>query len=206
MAPTRRGMSVRIGLVALVGLLGASFGPEAASAQTEPDTPSVVEDAWFGSDKVLHFGVSAALAAGGYALGTRMFEGTGAAVGFGSVVALGAGGLKEWSDSRGSGTASWRDMAWNVVGTGVGVGVAYLIDRSRSNSVRTEQDQFGSLTASTLPRWSRALPINPYTNVSPVMGSVSSLTTMACAPSLAASFLIPSICVGNSATLAGVGR
>lgn len=87
------------------------------------------EDPWFGRDKLKHFGASAAISAGGSALGAALFESEEAAAGFGVVLSLGAGGLKEWSDSRGDGSASWRDMAWNVIGTSVGVGLVYLIRR-----------------------------------------------------------------------------
>jgi uncharacterized protein YfiM (DUF2279 family) len=90
------------------------------------------DDPWFGRDKLKHFGASAVIAAGGSTLGAVMFDSDKAPVAFGAAVSLGAGGLKEWSDSRGDGSASWRDVAWNVVGTSVGAGIAYLIWRSRS--------------------------------------------------------------------------
>ncbi len=86
------------------------------------------EDDWFGRDKALHFGASAALAGTSYGVTTAFTErrSTGLLVGAG--VALGAGLAKEGYDALGYGTPSWRDLAWDVVGTLVGLGIAYGVD------------------------------------------------------------------------------
>lgn len=209
---TVRGTTVFFALMALL-----CVGPAGALAQEG----TVEEDDWFGRDKMLHFGASAAIAAGGTLVGTRLFDTDAGAAGFGLVVSLGAGGLKEWSDSRGGGDPSWRDMAWNVAGAVVGAGIVYLWQRSRGSD-DLDSDDLGALprgvllepapsyppnlTASTLPRGSAALPMSPFSIEAPVTGSLNSLTTMACAPSFAASLLSPSTCVASSVMLAGPGR
>lgn len=78
-------------------------------------------DPWFGRDKALHFGVSAALAGGGYAAGATIWEEPAPALLLGAGLALAAGAGKELWDLAGHGHPSWRDMAWNVAGTGAGL-------------------------------------------------------------------------------------
>ena len=88
-------------------------------------------DPWLGQDKALHFGASAVIASGTYALGglwqpsseTKRLL-------LGGSVALGAGVAKELYDliSR-RGSPSWRDLAWDVAGTAVGLAVAWVVDR-----------------------------------------------------------------------------
>jgi putative lipoprotein len=95
-----------------------------APAAAEPRDP----DPWLGRDKALHFGVSAALAAGGYAAGAALFDGGyGPPIATGTAVALGAGIAKESLDLAGYGDPSWKDLTWDVVGTAVGVGLAVLV-------------------------------------------------------------------------------
>src|SRR5512134_305903 len=74
-------------------------------------------DEWWARDKALHFGVSAGLAAGGYAAATPIVDERWqrAAIGSGFALALGAG--KELYDLSGHGDASWKDFAWDVAGT-----------------------------------------------------------------------------------------
>lgn len=43
-------------------------------------------------------------------------------------MALGAGVAKEVADLAGLGHPSWKDLAWDVVGTGTGLLVAWAID------------------------------------------------------------------------------
>ena len=86
------------------------------------------EDAWFGRDKALHFGASAVIAGSGYAVGTALFDGRLAPALLGGSVALAAGAAKEGRDALGYGNASWRDFAWDAIGTAFGVGVALGID------------------------------------------------------------------------------
>jgi len=93
-----------------------------------PARAHAADDPWFGGDKMLHFGASAALAAGGYALGAALFDGQEARVATGVGIALGAGVAKEVADLTGAGHASWRDLAWDVAGTAVGLGLAFGAD------------------------------------------------------------------------------
>ncbi len=95
------------------------FGRPARAAEPDP---------WWGTDKALHFTVSIGLGAGGYAASavwlTERWQRAAAGAGFS--LALGAG--KELYDLGGHGDASWRDFTWDVAGTAVGVGLAYLLD------------------------------------------------------------------------------
>ena len=88
----------------------------------------VEEDPWLGPDKALHFSVSAALAAGGYGVGAIFWEDYTPRLLLGAGFALSLGIAKEVYDAAGNGTASWRDMAWNFIGIGAGLLVAFLID------------------------------------------------------------------------------
>ncbi len=90
-------------------------------------------DPWFGPDKALHFGFSAALAAGGYAassawLDTRTAR---ALAGGGFSFTLGAG--KELYDLSGRGDPSFRDLTWDLVGAAVGVALAASLDALTSS-------------------------------------------------------------------------
>lgn len=84
-------------------------------------------DPWLGRDKALHFGVSAGLSGGGYAAGAMIWDEPLPALLTGAGLALGAGAAKELWDLAGNGHPSWRDMAWNVVGAGAGLLVAWSI-------------------------------------------------------------------------------
>jgi putative lipoprotein len=95
-----------------------------ARAQTAPADP----DPWFGKDKALHFGASAVIAGGGYAIGAAIFPSRGAALALGGGLALGAGTARELADLAGLGTPSWRDFFWDVAGTIVGLAVAWSVD------------------------------------------------------------------------------
>jgi putative lipoprotein len=86
-------------------------------------------DDWFGTDKALHFGVSVALAGSGYAIGTQLFEKRSSALIFGGSISIALGGGKELYDATGRGDPSWKDFTWDVVGTAVGLGLGYGIDR-----------------------------------------------------------------------------
>lgn len=85
-------------------------------------------DPWLGSDKALHFGISAALSGGIYAVSATQFESRTPPllIGAGATLAIGAG--KELADLAGAGDPSWKDFAWDAIGTVVGLGVAYSID------------------------------------------------------------------------------
>lgn len=86
------------------------------------------EDEWFGPDKALHFGISAGIAGGGYAIGAALTPDYAGRIALGASLALGAGLAKEIADALGLGTPSWKDFTWDVVGTSVGVGVSVLFD------------------------------------------------------------------------------
>ena len=109
-------------LAALVAILSCVviLGPTAARA-AEPDP-------WLGRDKMLHLGVSAALAAGGYSAGSLVWDGTGERLAAGAGLSLALGVAKELADLAGYGHPSWRDLAWDVVGTGAGLLVAWSVD------------------------------------------------------------------------------
>ncbi|HYP74762.1 MAG TPA: hypothetical protein VER12_02330 [Polyangiaceae bacterium] len=85
-------------------------------------------DPWFGPDKALHFGVSAGLAAGGYAAASPWLESRGQRVLVGSALSLTLGAGKELWDLAGHGDPSWRDFTWDVLGTAAGVALAAGID------------------------------------------------------------------------------
>ena len=89
---------------------------------------SADDDPWFGADKGKHFGVSAALAAGGYGLGTIVFEDRWPCFVLGGGIALTAGVGKEIYDAMGYGHPSARDLVWDGVGTGVGLALAWAVD------------------------------------------------------------------------------
>jgi putative lipoprotein len=97
----------------------AAIAPRAAASDADP---------WFGRDKALHFGVSAAIASSGYALGTALFEPRWKAATFGGGLAIAAGAGKELADLAGLGDPSWRDFTWDLLGTAVGLGLAFAID------------------------------------------------------------------------------
>ncbi|MDI1477508.1 hypothetical protein [Polyangium sp. y55x31] len=110
-------------LAALVTTLPARADP--------PSDP----DPFFGRDKALHFGFSAALAGGAYgAAALYGLDGRANRVAVGVAVALGAGYTKEILDAAGFGTPSWKDFAWDLLGTAVGLGVSVAIDYALSPS------------------------------------------------------------------------
>ena len=84
-------------------------------------------DPWFGKDKALHFGVSGALAAGGYAVGTALVDSEGGALLIGAVVSMTAGVTKECLDLAGLGNPSWKDLTWDGIGTVTGLAVAWSV-------------------------------------------------------------------------------
>lgn len=124
-----RQLSVAVGICT-----AAWLGAAEASASDSDD--------WFGRDKALHFGASAILAGGGYALGTGLSSERWKAFALGGGVAIAAGALKEGLDAAGLGTPSWRDFTWDVAGTAVGLGIAYAVDslvRSKPSSSSSQQ-------------------------------------------------------------------
>ena len=113
-------------LVAPITLALAMAARPAAASDPDP---------WFGPDKALHFGVSAGLAAGGYAAVSPWLEGRGEKALVGGAFSLTLGAGKELWDMTGHGDPSWRDFTWDALGTAVGlalaVGVDALVGRER---------------------------------------------------------------------------
>ena len=87
-------------------------------------------DPWFGEDKALHFGASAVLASGGYVGGALVLDEPWQRATAGATLSLTLGTAKELADLLGYGQPSWRDMAWNVVGTATALTFCWLIDLS----------------------------------------------------------------------------
>lgn len=90
---------------------------------------AAAQDAWLGPDKALHFSACAALAGVGYAGAAHFDEPPWLRLAVGATVALSAGVGKELLDLAGRGAPSWRDLAWDVAGTAVGLVSAWLLDR-----------------------------------------------------------------------------
>lgn len=105
----------------VTALLTASLPAFAAPPATDPDP-------WFGRDKALHFGVSAGIAGAGYGLSALGTDDIRIRIAFGAGAGVVLGAVKELVDLTGVGHASWKDFAWDVIGTVVGVGIAVSID------------------------------------------------------------------------------
>jgi putative lipoprotein len=110
-------------VVLALALVCLALGRPARAAEPDP---------WWGKDKALHFSLSIGLGSGGYAgsalLAPERWQRAAAGAGFS--LTLGAG--KELFDLAGHGDPSWRDFSWDVAGTALGVGVAYLLDLALS--------------------------------------------------------------------------
>lgn len=125
--------------MALAFTLAAS-ATAAASDTTGPGQGA--DDAWWGRDKALHFGVSGVLAATGYATSSLWFDEAWQRASLGAAFALTLGLTKELVDLAGYGQPSYKDMLFNVAGTALGVTLAYLVDLAtgtESESERTQQ-------------------------------------------------------------------
>jgi putative lipoprotein len=87
-------------------------------------------DPWFARDKALHFDVSAGIAAATYGVSAGWItpDARWKALAIGGGVALGAGAAKELIDLAGHGDASWKDFAWDAIGTVAGLGLAWGVD------------------------------------------------------------------------------
>ena len=103
------------------------------------------EDPWWGRDKALHFGVSTALAGGVY--GTAAWFGVSrpGSAAVAASVTLGLGVGKEIADALGFGQPSFRDLAWDAIGTLTGLGIALAVD----GLVRKDPRRVGALTLET---------------------------------------------------------
>lgn len=101
------------------------------------------DDDFWGRDKALHFGVSVALASGTYAVSASFFEARYPPLLLGAGVSLSLGVGKELADLAGLGTPSWKDLAWDVIGTVTGLALAYGLDLA-IRGVSREHPAFGS--------------------------------------------------------------
>jgi putative lipoprotein len=88
-------------------------------------------DPWISRDKAFHFDISAGIAAAGYAASAAWLVDArwkALAIGGGAALAVGAG--KELVDATGifGGDASWKDFAWDAIGTVAGLALAWSVD------------------------------------------------------------------------------
>ena len=132
-----RGRQVLLAIASIAATLAASpfcaaAGDDGAASGPKSQPPVAAgpadPDPWFGKDKLLHFGATAAISAAGYGIGKAAFGGYAGPAIFGSSLALAAGGAKELLDLAGYGDPSWRDLTWDVIGTAVGTGICLSID------------------------------------------------------------------------------
>jgi len=107
--------------LAAVLLVGGS-SPRLARAQSADPDP------WFAKDKALHFGISAGIASVVYAGSATQFDARWPSLVIGGSVTIAIGAGKELWDLSGHGDPSWRDFTWDVIGTVVGLGLAWGID------------------------------------------------------------------------------
>lgn len=122
-------------------LLLATLLATTASKGQAPTAPSASEsDQWFAYDKALHFGFSAGLAASGYTMGACISQKRATRLAIGAGVAILAGIAKELWDLSGHGDPSWKDLFWDAMGTGAGLGISWTIDWSFSAETAREKD------------------------------------------------------------------
>jgi len=117
---SERSAPLRFGALVLLGLLLTALAP---APRVRAD-----DDDWLGPDKALHFGLSAALAAGGYGVAALVWDERWARATAGGALALFAGATKELLDLAGLGDPSWRDFTWDVIGAATGVLLGLGID------------------------------------------------------------------------------
>lgn len=146
LAPRRPGLlaGARVGR-RIVAVATAALALHAGTARASD------EDPWLGRDKALHFGASAVIAGGTYALSALWIDGRNGRAGVATGVALGAGVSKELYDLSGRGDPSFRDLAWDVIGTAFGVGLSVLIDLAVRGGDRAAPPT--SSRAGALVRW-----------------------------------------------------
>ncbi len=112
-------------LIACAALSATLLSRRAAASDADP---------WFGPDKALHLGLSAALSAGGYAVSSIWLDTHTERAIAGGTFSLTLGAGKELWDLSGHGDPSWRDFTWDVIGTGVGLGLALATDALLSSN------------------------------------------------------------------------
>ena len=110
---------MKLGLSTAAALVFSLLANHACASDTDP---------WLGADKALHLGVSAGLAAGGYAVSSFWLDRRYERALAGGVLSLTLGASKELWDLSGHGDPSWRDFTWDAVGTAVGIALAVGVD------------------------------------------------------------------------------
>jgi putative lipoprotein len=133
-----------------------AFSVVAVALAVTAGAAPVDPDPWFGGDKLAHFGVSAALALGGYEASSVVFRDERARLATGAGLALTLGAARELDNLGGSGTPSWRDMAWNALGMAAGLGAAWLLNnvvlhRPREWNAAPAQDRPSATTQAAAP-------------------------------------------------------
>jgi uncharacterized protein YfiM (DUF2279 family) len=111
------------GAAAVVALVGVAVLSSTARADDA--------DPWISRDKAFHFDVSAGIAAAGYGVSAAwIVDARWKALAIGGGVALAAGAGKEILDATGllGGDASWKDFAWDAIGTVAGLAIAWGVD------------------------------------------------------------------------------
>jgi putative lipoprotein len=96
----------------------------ATSPRARADDP----DPWIARDKAFHFAASAGIASFTYAVAAYKLDVRWEALAIGGGVALAAGAGKELLDLAGLGDASWKDFAWDAIGTVAGLAIAWCVD------------------------------------------------------------------------------
>lgn len=89
------------------------------------------DDPWIARDKAFHFDVSAGVAAAGYAISAAwLVDARWKALAIGGGVALAVGAGKEAIDATHvfGGDPSWKDFAWDAIGTVAGLALAWGVD------------------------------------------------------------------------------
>jgi uncharacterized protein YfiM (DUF2279 family) len=94
-----------------------------------PTARAADPDPWFGEDKAKHFAATWALATGGYAGAAFVTDVREWRLVSGAALGMGAGFAKELWDLAGNGNPSWRDLAWDGIGTATGLLTSYAFDR-----------------------------------------------------------------------------
>jgi uncharacterized protein YfiM (DUF2279 family) len=92
---------------------------------------AVDTDPWIARDKALHFDASAGLAAVGYAVSAGwLVDARWKAIAVGGGIAMAAGAGKELLDATHvfGGDPSWKDFAWDAIGTVAGLALAWGVD------------------------------------------------------------------------------
>lgn len=86
------------------------------------------DDPWTSRDKVIHYGISAGIAASGYVGGVLLFDKRAYALACGAALAVTAGVGKELVDLAGYGDPSWKDLAWDGLGMLSGLALSWGLD------------------------------------------------------------------------------